>query len=100
MNGRTEVRGRIISALKYNSKKTGNDGVRLDYFFETESAFKETENFVGYEPHDYFTDDISLFEKARQNIMCPVSIVFVQEPQKSNPMKIRAVIKDIVPLRK
>lgn len=95
-----EARGRIISALKYKSKKTGNDGVRLDYFFETEESFKDTENFVGFEPHDYFTDDVALFEKARNLIMKPVSIVFAQEPQKSNPMKLKAVIKDIVPLGK
>lgn len=43
-----EARGRIISALKYTSKKTGQDGVRLDYFFETEDAYKNTENFVGF----------------------------------------------------
>lgn len=95
-----EARGRIISALKYISKKTGNDGVRLDYFFETEDSYKNTENFVGFEPHDYFSDDIKLFEKAKDLIMKPVNIVFAQEPQKSNPMKLKAVIKDIVPLGK
>lgn len=95
-----EARGRIISALRYKSKKTGNDGVRLDYFFETEEAFKDTENFVGFEPHDYFTDDVSLFDKAKDLIMKPVNIQFAQEPQKSNPMKLKAVIKDIVPINK
>ena len=95
-----EARGRIISALKYKSKKTGNDGVRLDYFFETEEAYKDTENFVGFEPHDYFSDDVELFNKAKGLIMKPVKIVFAQEPQKSNPMKLKAVIKDIVPLGK
>lgn len=95
-----EARGRIISALKYTSKKTGNPGVRLDYFFETEEAFKETDNFVGFEPHDYFTDDVELFEKAKNLIMKPVNIHFAQEPQKSNPMKMKAVIKDIVPIGK
>lgn len=90
-----EARGRIISALKYKSKKTGNPGVRLDYYFETEEAYKETDNFVGFEPHDYFTEDVSLFDKAKNLIMLPVNIKFAQEPQKSNPMKMKAVIKDI-----
>lgn len=95
-----EARGRIISALRYKSKKTGNDGVRLDYFFETEEAFKDTENFVGFEPHDYFTDDVSLFDKSKNLIMKPVNIQFSLEPQKSNPMKLKSVIKDIVPINK
>lgn len=93
------ARGRILSCLKYVSKKDGNPGVRLDYFFETEEAYQQKENFVGFEPHDYFTDDLSLFEKAKNNIMKPVNIQFAQEPMKSNPMKLRAVIKDIVPIK-
>lgn len=94
-----EARGRIISCLKYVSKKDGNPGIRLDYFFETEEAFKENENFVGFEPHDYFSNDVTLFEKARNLIMKPVIIRFAQEPMLSNPMKLRAVIKDIVPVK-
>ena len=89
-----ECRGRIISALKYESKKTGNPGMRLDYFFETEDSFYNKENFVGFVPQDYFSDDISLFEKAKNLIMRPVNIVYVLEPSKSNPLKSRAVIKD------
>lgn len=94
-----ECRGRIISALKYESKKTGNPGMRLDYFFETEDSFYNKENFVGFVPQDYFSDDMSLFEKAKNLIMRPVNIVYVLEPSKSNPLKSRAVIKDIVPLK-
>lgn len=94
-----ECRGRIISALKYESKKTGQPGMRLDYFFETKDSFYDKENFVGFVPQDYFSDDISLFEKARNLIMQPVNIVYLLEPSKSNPLKSRAVIKDIVPLK-
>lgn len=94
-----ECRGRIISALKYKSKRTGNDGMRLDYFFETQDAFYDKENFVGFVPQDYFSDDISLFEKARKYIMQPVNIIYSLEPSKSNPLKSRAVIKDIVPVK-
>lgn len=94
-----ECRGRIISALKYESKKTGNPGMRLDYFFETKDSFYDKDNFVGFVPQDYFSDDISLFEKAKSLIMQPVNIVYVLEPIKSNPLKSRAVIKDIVPLK-
>lgn len=95
-----ECRGRIISALKYTSKKTGNPGMRLDYFFETEDAFYQSDNFVGFVPQDYFTDDITLFDKAKINIMKPVNIIYSLEPQKNNPMKSRAIIKDIVPVGK
>ena len=94
-----ECRGRIISALKYESKKTGQPGMRLDYFFETKDSFYDKENFVGFVPQDYFSDDISLFEKARNLIMQPVNIVYVLEPSKTNPLKSRAIIKDIVPLK-
>lgn len=94
-----ECRGRILSALKYQSKKTGNPGMRLDYFFETQDAFYDKENFVGFVPQDYFSDDISLFEKAKINIMKPVNIVYDLVPSKSNPLKSRAVIKDIVPVK-
>lgn len=95
-----EARGRVLSCLKYVSKKDGNPGIRLDYFFETEEAYKNTDNFVGFEPHDYFSDDVTLFDKAKDLIMKPVIIRFAQEPMKSNPMKLRAVIKDIVPIGK
>lgn len=94
-----ECRGRIISALRYESKKTGNPGMRLDYFFETKDSFYDKENFVGFVPQDYFSEDMSLFEKAKNLIMQPVNIVYVLEPSKSNPLKSRAVIKDIVPLK-
>lgn len=94
-----ECRGRILSALKYQSKKTGNPGMRLDYFFETKDAFYDKENFVGFVPQDYFSEDMSLFEKAKGLIMQPVNIIYVLEPSKSNPLKSRAVIKDIVALK-
>ncbi len=94
-----ECRGRIVSALKYTSKKTGNPGMRLDYFFETQDAFYDKENFVGFVPQDYFTEDISLFDKAKNLIMQPVNIVYDLQASKSNPLKSRAVIRDIVPVK-
>ncbi|MEE0699845.1 MAG: hypothetical protein U0M66_04590 [Bacilli bacterium] len=91
-----ECRGRILSALKYTSKKTGNPGVRLDYFFETEDAYQNKDNFVGFVPIDYFSEDVLLFEKAKNLIMKPVNIVYQLEAFNGNPMRTRAIIKDIV----
>ena len=90
-----EVRVRIISVLKFISKTSGNLCIRLDYFIDTDEAYRETENYVGFESHDYFSEDIILFEKAKNLIMRPVILTIAQEPSKNNPMKLRAVIKDI-----